>query len=209
MTCRKGCNKEGVSNSWISAFRLTYYSRRYAFSLPLQPFNSRRRRANPAIRALSCILFPFFPRRPHLLASSSSSIPSTNPAPFLDFLRALRSSRGVEGREPCKLELGAELPPKIVETDECAHRACFRMAAVTVMHSVVTRATGSTATETGTFWGFMVKPFVGGASRSGLLVFVVEYIEEVSLSGLGVVEETTIGPGSIETAVGVSSLIVH
>jgi hypothetical protein len=31
-------------------------------------------------------------------------------------------------------------------TDECAHRACFRIADVTVMHSVTTRATGLTAT---------------------------------------------------------------
>ena len=30
-------------------------------------------------------------------------------------------------------------------TDECAQRACFRMADVTVIHSVVTKATGSTA----------------------------------------------------------------
>ena len=36
-------------------------------------------------------------------------------------------------------------PPKIADTDECAHRACFRIADVTVIHSVVTRATGSMA----------------------------------------------------------------
>lgn len=33
----------------------------------------------------------------------------------------------------------------MAETDECAQRACLRMAEVTVIHSVVTRATGSTA----------------------------------------------------------------
>lgn len=33
----------------------------------------------------------------------------------------------------------------MAETEECAHRACFRIAEVTVMHSVVIRATGSTA----------------------------------------------------------------
>lgn len=38
-------------------------------------------------------------------------------------------------------------PPSIADTDECCQRACFRMAEVTVMHSVTTRATGSTATE--------------------------------------------------------------
>lgn len=36
--------------------------------------------------------------------------------------------------------------PSMEEMEECAHRACFRMALVTVMHSVTTRATGSIAT---------------------------------------------------------------
>jgi hypothetical protein len=36
-------------------------------------------------------------------------------------------------------------PPSMAATDECAQRACFRMADVTVIHSVTTRATGSTA----------------------------------------------------------------
>jgi hypothetical protein len=36
-------------------------------------------------------------------------------------------------------------PPKMAETDECAHLACFRMDEVTVMHSVITSDTGSTA----------------------------------------------------------------
>jgi len=34
-------------------------------------------------------------------------------------------------------------------TDECAQRACFRIADVTVIHSVTTRATGLTATVMG------------------------------------------------------------
>jgi hypothetical protein len=34
-------------------------------------------------------------------------------------------------------------------TEECAHRACLRMADVTVIHSVTTRATGLTATVIG------------------------------------------------------------
>jgi len=34
-------------------------------------------------------------------------------------------------------------------TEECAQRACFRIADVTVMHSVTTRATGLTATVIG------------------------------------------------------------
>ena len=37
-------------------------------------------------------------------------------------------------------------PPNMADTDECAQRACLRMADVTVMHSVTTRATGSMAT---------------------------------------------------------------
>jgi hypothetical protein len=39
--------------------------------------------------------------------------------------------------------------PRIAATDEWAHRACFRMADVTVIHSVTTRATGLTATVMG------------------------------------------------------------
>lgn len=34
----------------------------------------------------------------------------------------------------------------MADTEECAQRACLRMADVTVMHSVTTRATGFTAT---------------------------------------------------------------
>jgi hypothetical protein len=61
-----------------------------------------------------------------------------------------KSSAGVVGREPCLPGWeGAELPPRIAETDECAQRACLRMADVTVMHSVVIRATGSIATDIG------------------------------------------------------------
>lgn len=37
----------------------------------------------------------------------------------------------------------------MAETEECAQRACFRMADVTVTHSVTTSATGLTATEMG------------------------------------------------------------
>ena len=35
----------------------------------------------------------------------------------------------------------------MAETDECAHRECFLIAEVTVIHSVVIRATGSTAID--------------------------------------------------------------
>lgn len=37
----------------------------------------------------------------------------------------------------------------MADTEECAHRACLRMADVTVIHSVTTSATGLTATEIG------------------------------------------------------------
>jgi len=40
-------------------------------------------------------------------------------------------------------------PPKIAETEECAQRGCFRIADVTVIHSVTTSATGLTATVMG------------------------------------------------------------
>ena len=38
---------------------------------------------------------------------------------------------------------GTEAPPSMAETDECAHLACFLIAEVTVIHSVVIKATGS------------------------------------------------------------------
>ena len=37
-------------------------------------------------------------------------------------------------------------PPRIAEMEDCAQRGCFRIADVTVTHSVTTKATGSTAT---------------------------------------------------------------
>lgn len=39
------------------------------------------------------------------------------------------------------------LPPRIADTEEWAHLACFLIAEVTVIHSVVISATGSTATD--------------------------------------------------------------
>jgi hypothetical protein len=61
--------------------------------------------------------------------------------------------------------IGLELPPKIADTEECAHLACFRMADVTVIHSVVIKATGSTATETGVVLELIVSPLSCAASR--------------------------------------------
>lgn len=118
-------------------------------TIPLQPPNSLLNLPNPAINGLSCILFPFFPLSPHRFANPPSSSPSSNPEPILRPFpfTAAKSSRGVLGL--VFGALGALPPPRIAETELCAHRACFRIADVTVMHSVVMRATGSTATETG------------------------------------------------------------
>ena len=103
---------------------------------PLQPFRSFLRRANADIRGLSCMLLPFFPLRPHLLGTASScSPPLIMPCP----VRSRRWTAGVL----------LEDPPNIAATEECAQRACFRMADVTVMHSVTTSATGFTATVMG------------------------------------------------------------
>jgi hypothetical protein len=55
----------------------------------------------------------------------------------------------VSGLELCLPGFDGLLPPRIAETEECAQRACLRMADVTVIHSVVIRETGSTATEIG------------------------------------------------------------
>ena len=102
--------------------------------IPLQPFSSFLRRANADMRGLSCKLFPFFPRSPHRLGTASSCcpVPPTMPCPA----RSLFWIAGVLFEEP----------PRMAATDEWAHRACLRMADVTVMHSVTTSATGLTAT---------------------------------------------------------------
>jgi len=127
------------------------------------------------------MLFPFFPRSPHLFASPPSS-PSASPVEVL-FLFPLvfpGSSRGVEGLELCKLGvMGLELPPKIADTEECAHRACLRMAEVTVIHSVVIKATGSTATEMEAFLELFMAPLYRGTLSICLLA---SRIEDVSVS---------------------------
>lgn len=105
-----------------------------AIDRPLQPFRSLRRRANADNNGLSCMLFPFFPLNPHRV----EMLPSSSSAPKLPAESILRSLGG------CLVGP----PPRMAETDECAQRACFRMADVTVIHSVTTRATGSMATVT-------------------------------------------------------------
>jgi hypothetical protein len=80
------------------------------------------------------MLLPFLPRKPHLPPDESSSCVVTIPA-----LSPLRPSTYGGAL--------VELPPKIAVTEECAHLACFLIAEVTAMHSVITRATGSTAID--------------------------------------------------------------
>lgn len=117
------------------------------------------------------MLFPFFPLNPHLFARPPSS-PSAKLLEDLFFpLDFPDSSRGVAGLELCKLGfMGLELPPRIAETEECAHRACLRIADVTVIHSVVIRATGSTATEVeGLLEDFMAPLYRGTRSMCWLV----------------------------------------
>ena len=54
------------------------------------------------------------------------------------------ASEGLDGA----YRYGTEAPPSIAETDECAHLACFLMAEVIVIHSVVIKATGSIVIST-------------------------------------------------------------
>jgi hypothetical protein len=101
--------------------------------------------------------------------------------------------------------MGLELPPRIAETEECAHLACFRMADVTVMHSVVIKATGSTATDTGVFLELMMSPLSSEASRLSLLPFSVEDESRPRIDGAG---ESVFGPSAFEVTAGASLLIL-
>lgn len=107
------------------------------------PASSCRSLPNPAIIGLSCILFPFWPRKPHRLLRPASGVPS--PPTLPDGLLLLPRGEGLGGPR-CT---GFGLPPRMAETDECGDRACFWMADVIEMHSEMTSETGSTATETG------------------------------------------------------------
>ena len=106
------------------------------------------------------MLLPFLPRNPQRLAKLSS-LPTT---PFGTFNELSDRSLVLDSVD---LDLisrpldTVDAPPKMVETEECAHLECFRMAEVTVMHSVVMRATGSTAIATLEDW-CILGPFVVG-----------------------------------------------
>ena len=100
--------------------------------------------------------------------------------------------------------MGLELPPRIAETEECAHLACFRMADVTVMHSVVIKATGSTATDTGVFLELIMPPLSSKALKLSLF-FIVEDESRPRNDGAG---ESVFGPSAFEVTAGASLLIL-
>jgi hypothetical protein len=101
--------------------------------------------------------------------------------------------------------MGLELPPRIADTEECAHLACFRMADVTVIHSVVIKATGSTATDMGDVLELMVSPSSCAASRLSHLFFLIEDKPRPRRDGVG---ESVLGPSACEFPAGASLLIL-
>lgn len=150
ITWRKGWSNDGVSNVLISELSQQDDTSWSFLSHELvQPLKSLRSRAKADISGLSCMLLPFFPRSPQRLVRPSSTskkaLPGL-PAPLPDFewIELLFICSGVRPWRPLSR---APPPPRMAETDDCAQRACFLIAEVTVMHSVVIRATGSTAME--------------------------------------------------------------
>jgi hypothetical protein len=79
------------------------------------------------------------------------------------------------------------------------------MADVTVMHSVVIKATGSTATATGVFLELIMSPLSSEASRLSLLPFLVEDESRPLIDGAG---ESVFGPRAFEVTAGASLLIL-
>ena len=106
------------------------------------------------------MLFPLLPRSPHLFANDTSSTGVERPKVFVPEASSLFAC-GIGPKV-------AVPPPKIDATDEWAQRACLRIAEVTVMHSVVMRATGSIATDMGNGWS----PPVGLSNGGGILLQV-------------------------------------
>jgi hypothetical protein len=101
--------------------------------------------------------------------------------------------------------MGLELPPRIADTEECAHLACFRMADVTVIHSVVIKATGSTATDTGVVLELMVSPSSCAASKLSHVFFLIEDKPRPRRDGAG---ESVFGPSACKFTAGASLLIL-
>ena len=104
------------------------------------------------------MLLPFFPRIPQRFARVSSTLAS----PFNALLDGPCCCRGLSffsfdfGALPTSCP--GVPPPKMADTDDWAHRLCFLIAEVTVIHSVIMRATGSTAID-------IVAEVEGGWSR--------------------------------------------
>jgi hypothetical protein len=127
----------------------------------LQSFRSLRSFVNADMSGLSCKLFPFFPRSPHLPAPPPAASSSASAAPATAAAAATTAAVATAGRrfppeppEPAPSSgvpeaAHLEPPPRMAETLECAQRACLRIADVTVMHSVATSPTASTAMVTG------------------------------------------------------------
>jgi hypothetical protein len=132
-----------------------------AFPIPLHVLNSLLSFVKADMSGLSCRLLPFLLLEPHLQPRLSSSC-----------------GTGVGLRLPSS-KAGAWLgtPPSMADMEECAHRACLRMAEVTVMHSVMTSATGSTAIVIGVcrvrVGGMLCGSAVAAASVLSVIVLVV------------------------------------
>ena len=93
----------------------------------------------------------------------------------------------------------------MADTEECAHLACFRMADVTVIHSVVIKATGSTATDTGVVLGLIMSPLSCAASKLSLLSLLIEGESGPRMNRAG---ESVFGPGACEFKAGASLLML-
>jgi hypothetical protein len=79
------------------------------------------------------------------------------------------------------------------------------MADVTVIHSVVIKATGSTATDTGVVLELIMSPFSCEASKLCLLFSLTEGNSMPRMDGTG---EFMLGPNACEITAGVSLLIL-
>lgn len=155
MTWRKGCSNEGISKLLMSISRVSSAAQDTWSDVvqPVHPLRSPRSRANADMRGLSCKLFPLLPRSPQRLAEASSSslvavvsFPSFPLAPFESLCNPLSFWGVLDRRSPCRYDEDNP-PPKMAVTDACAHLACFLIADVTVMHSVLIKATGSIAID--------------------------------------------------------------
>ena len=114
--------------------------------ISLYSARSLRSCAKADMSGLSCKLFPFFPLKPHRV------VRVCDPSPLMltgvggidaeDLPPPVGRPLPDEGLDISKSCDRLVPPPKIAETDDCAHRECFRIAEVIAMHSVVINATG-------------------------------------------------------------------